>query len=191
MRHLQARGMQPARTLEQAAIVPEVQEALVRWVAKTKPEMRGVLIGGLALSMYAPPRYTQDVDLLYLKDEDIPEPDGFKKLRGHSQIDKKTHVEVETVVPGMIHLPIPLAKRVLETAVSFKGCDIKVASMEAMIALKLHAAVSNVKRKSRDSADIQAIIEHNPTFALSDMQSWNLPVDQRTLLVEIYGIAHS
>lgn len=53
-----------------SAIVPEVRNALAAWV---KAKGAGILIGGLALSFYIKPRYTEDVDLLFMTDTEVPD----------------------------------------------------------------------------------------------------------------------
>lgn len=104
-----------ASDLDHISLVPEVNRALSKWIkGKTEHLAPGVLIGGLALSFYSPPRETTDIDLLFLSDEQIPEKvDGFKRHRPHGFEEKKTQVEVEVEVftPSSIGIPRSVADR--------------------------------------------------------------------------------
>lgn len=161
--------------LKDAALVPEVSHALVSWVKATaqaagvsKP---GVLIGGLALSFYAPPRYTQDVDVLFLSEQDLPDDvPGFVRHRKSAYQEKKTQVEVELTTPASIGIPRPLAVKVFETAKDHSG--LKVASREALIALKLFGASNSPKREFKDLADVVSLLEHNPDLPMNEWLSF-------------------
>ena len=159
--------------IHHVALVPEVQQALAAWIkAKTETCAPGVLIGGLAMSFYAKPRYTEDADILFLSATDIPETvKGFKRTRSGAFQENKTHVEVEVVTTQSINQTQELVKKVIETAVIHDG--IKVASIEGLIALKLVAS-DNPKRKHRDLGDIDLMLENNPR---PDMSEW--PIEQK------------
>lgn len=160
----------PVTTLLSASISPEVKKALTDWIKHTQPNERGVLIGGLALSFYATPRYTEDVDVLFLNEADIPKiVDGFKRNRKSSFENKSTGVEIELVTRGLVAMPQHIIERVYKTAVEHDG--IKVASLEGLIVLKLYGAL-NPKRQHRDLGDIERILEHNKK---PDLTEWNLP----------------
>lgn len=152
------------------ALVPEVGHALSEWL-KSNPASKGVLIGGLALSMYAKPRYTEDVDLLFLNESDIPDDvAGFRRTRGHAFEEKKYQVEVEVNTASQINLPIDVAHKVFETAHSING--LRIASVEALVVMKLFGSLTP-KRKHKDLGDIQRILEEHPDVSIDD---WPLPV---------------
>ena len=139
--------LQASIGIETVGLVPEVQHALTLWGGGKNC----VLIGGLALSFYTKPRYTQDVDVLFLHDTDIPkEKVGFKRTRPHSFLELETHVEVETLSSSYLSLPSGLAAKVFSTAISHG--EWLVASREALIALKLQRA------SRQDLADIEKIL---------------------------------
>lgn len=169
------RDMRPYReqatSLTHVALVPEVQKTLLRWVASvSSPNM--VLIGGLAMSFYSPPRETIDVDLLFLTDQDIPEVvSGFRKHRKGAFEEHDTRVEVETTTPKSINIDIHLAKKVIETAVTHEG--LKVASLSGLIALKLVSSLVT-KRSLRDLGDIQILVNAHPTASID---GWPLSDD--------------
>lgn len=58
------------RTLFESVAIPEVAYALKDWNANSDSD--GVLIDGLALSYYARPRATTDIDILFLSLDKIP-----------------------------------------------------------------------------------------------------------------------
>lgn len=155
----------PASTIHTVALVPDVQHALMKWVAlKLSREKSGVLIGGLAMSFYTKPRCTEDVNLLFLHKYDIPnEVAGFKKRVAAFQ-ENKTHVLVEVHSPESINLPQDVASKVFATAVEYNG--LKVASAQAMVVLKLYGSDTK-RRELRCLADIEAILENSPKLSLS------------------------
>lgn len=169
-------------TWRKAALVPEVATAIAAWVkSRIKGEPApGVLIGGLAMSFYAKPRVTTDVDLLFLSQEDIPpQVNGFKRNRPHSFQEKSTHVEVEIVTAQTINVPLGLVRKVIQTAVTIDGLN--VASREAMIALKLYGA-DDRKRELNDLADVVRLLEQDPNVPI-DQHEWFL-TDQHCLKLQ-------
>ena len=170
-----------ATNLSHVAMIPEVQHALVEWIKSTTPTNRGVLIGGLAMSFYAKPRTTDDVDLLFLEASEIPgEVVGFKRYRPGAFREKETHVDIEVTTPASFDLLTPaVARKVMETAVEFDG--LKVASREGMLALKLCGA-QTPKRKFKDLADVVSLLDGNVGLPMDD---WPLSNEALRLLGEI------
>lgn len=166
--------------LRHAALVSEVSHALLQWV-KSNPHTpnsdSGVLIGGLALSFYSKPRYTTDIDLLFLS-SDIAVPEGFKRNRPSAFTEKQTHVEVEIVTPASVGIPVSVARKVVETAHVVDG--LRIASKEALVVLKLFGA-DTPKRKHKDLADIQALLETGDV----DVSDWSLSDDHKKTLDEL------
>lgn len=164
---------QPVRSIVHAALVPEVQHALNNWPLTDKC----VLVGGIALSFYCTPRYTQDIDLLYLSAEDKPnDVPGFKRLRTHAFHENKTHVEVETLTPEFLGLSHALVTKVFHTAETHGKW--KVASREGIVALKLQ------RSSLQDKADIKALSKGRTL----DMRDWPLTEAQQDSLADI--LAH-
>jgi hypothetical protein len=183
------RGSVPARTLAESAISPEVLKTMRAWIDAWDGHPPGVLVGGMALSFYSEPRYTQDMDLLFGSNGEVPDPpEGFKRHRSGAYLDKKTHVEIEFVTPETVGLPEATARRTIETASERDG--LRIASMEALIALKLHAA-DNAKRRRRDEDDIIRMLQNHPEFDGSSMASWELSEAHLARLRECLEIARS
>lgn len=139
-----------SRPLVESIVVPEITKAIGDWIGSAS--LPGVLIGGLALSFYAKPRSTMDIDVLYITDRDIPDDiPGFKKVRSHSFQHNSTHVEVEVLSATFLGIPEGLVKKVVETSV--ESNNMKIASKSGLIALKLF------RGKRQDLADIEQLIE--------------------------------
>ena len=121
------------------AIVPGVQLALNRWIASKNSDVApGVLIGDLAMSFYAAPRVTMDIDLLFLSKKDIPKTvKGFQKQGPSAFLEIKNNIVVDVKTPEAFNglVPPKIAQQVVLTAVNHGG--IFVASREGMMALKL------------------------------------------------------
>jgi len=163
-----------SRPLLESVIAPEVTEAIKKWIGSA--EVPGVLIGGLALSFYAKPRYTADIDVLYVTEEEIPDRiPGFKKIRPHSFQHNQTHVEVEVLSADYLGLPRGLVQRVVETAVTSSG--MKIASKSGLVALKLF------RSSRKDLADIEQLVETGD-IDLTPFVDWLTP-EQMKIFKEI------
>jgi hypothetical protein len=151
------------RTLFESIIMPEIVSALNDWINNC--QYNYVLIGGLALSYYVRPRSTTDVDVLFLNSNDLPKKvSKFKKHRELAFQHNITHVEIETVIPESINLPIDIAQKIFDTAI-IKD-NIKIASPSGLIAMKLF-------RFSRmDQADIENLILNT----VIDLTPFNIPL---------------
>lgn len=158
------------KSVDNAALVPEVSHALKAWVKQSKGSIApGILIGGLALSFYVRPRETTDVDMLFLTSGAVPEQvPGFKKHRANAFQEHDTHVEIEICTPASIKLPLDLVQKVYKTSVVHDG--LRVASLEALIALKLYGADTK-RRELGDLADVVRLLEAHPHV---DMVGWPL-----------------
>jgi len=177
-----------ASSLEHVALVPEVQHALEAWVTANKELSRGVLIGGLAMSFYTKPRYTEDVDILFLSVKDIPETvAGFKRYRPGAFEENKTQVSIEVVTPASFTLmPDAVADKVFRSAVAFG--NLKVASREGMIALKLCSA-QDKRRKLKDLADVVELLDVDLSLVEAlyrSLRAWPINDAAKLLLDEAF-----
>ncbi len=150
------------RTLFESIMAPEVIAALREWRSNANPA--GVLIGGLALSYYVKPRYTEDVDVLYLSETDIPEEVlGFRKSRLHAFEHHKTGVEIEVITPQHVKLPVEIAGKIIATAVEEDG--FKIASPSGLVVAKLF------RYNAQDRADIINLLKSEKV----DIAGFSLP----------------
>lgn len=137
------------RSLFESVLPNEVLAALKDW---QKAMSAPILIGGIALSFYAKPRYTEDLDYLFLSEDAIPEKvRGFNRVRDHAFEHKKTNVEIEVLTPEFLKISPVLVRQVYATAVQSSG--VNVASAAGLVALKLQRA------DMQDKADIVALIK--------------------------------
>jgi hypothetical protein len=123
------------RSLFESIIPNEVILALKDWKDYCTND-NYILIGGLALSYYIKPRYTEDIDLAFLSYDDIPSNVfKFRRNREHSFEHIKTGVEIELLTSKHLNRSNYFFEKVFENA--NKSDDIKIASPESLIALKL------------------------------------------------------
>ena len=144
-----------------------VEETLREWV-KNAVDSSYIIIGGMAVGYYTRPRMTQDIDVLYKHENQIPTSvSGFKKNRPHSFENKKTGVEVEMLSTEFIGQNQDLINKVFDTARIIDG--VTLPSPEGLVALK-------IKRHSlQDIADIDSIAKiHELNF-----KDW--PLDEKDL----------
>lgn len=156
------------RSLLESIAFPEVEFALEDW--KTFNDSNCVLIGGVAFSYYSKPRTTQDIDVLFLSDNDIPtDIIKFKRIRGHAFQHNPTHVEVEVVTPEHIGISKELAEDIFNTSIESNG--IRMASVSGLVASKLG------RFSLRDQADIEALMDDHQVditpFRLDEKETYN------------------
>ena len=164
------------RSLFESIMAVEVIQAFKDW---TKTHNEGVLIGGLALSYYASPRFTQDIDFLILSKNEIPvQVKGFTRIRDHTFQHNKTHVLVDLITPAHKNIPEHIARKVIETAIEKNG--IKIASTDGIIAIKLF------RLAMRDKADIISLIK---TGHVGNLSEFNLPPEKIKEFHELVEIA--
>jgi len=160
------------RTLSESIAILEVLQAMMDWKRETGAV--GVLIGGCAVSYYAKPRGTTDIDFIFLSDADIPrEVKGFKRTRPGAFQHELTHVEVEVVTPAAINISEKLVKTVIDTAENVDG--MMIASPSGLVALKLQ------RLKRYDEGDIIALLETGNV----NLNGWPVTPEQLNKLEEI------
>ena len=156
------------RTLVESILAPEVIQALEHL---KENNLDCVLIGGLALSYWVKPRLTQDVDVLFKSERDIPQSlPKFSRKRDHAFQHNRTHVEVEILTPAFLNIPSDVVHFVFETAK--KVDNISVASPEGLVLLKME------RWNIQDKADAVALRKLRPL----DFGSFQLDSKQRIQL---------
>lgn len=139
------------RTLYESIIYSEVSEALNDW--KKYNDNNYVLVGGIALSYYIKPRQTQDIDIIFLTENDIPNNViGFRKNRLHSFEHIKTGVKVELLTPEYLNKSKIMFKKTFDESILSDG--IRLASPKSLIALKLN------RFNDRDKLDIIELVDY-------------------------------
>ena len=92
------------RTILESVMVPEIVSATRDWFYNNSD---AILIGGLALSYWAKPRETGDIDVLFQSDAHIPATVAkFNRHRAHAFEHNDTGVEVEVLIYNKLSLKL-------------------------------------------------------------------------------------
>lgn len=157
----------------------EVKNALKDFVAKM-PSGSWAIFGGIALSAFVKPRYTEDIDVLLLTDidEKVLEP-IFRKHRTGAFEHKDSGVEIETVTPEAINQNRELAIEAIKNAKIeiINNKVVRIVTPKYLVALKLKRALGTGRASTQDRADIQALLEKYKI----DITDLKLPEEQVNL----------
>ena len=162
------------RSLIESVMMPEVIVALRDWAKSTAS---GVLIGALGLSYHCKPRFTQDIDFLFLEPSDVPNAVGGFSRIGSGFQHNPTGIAVDIFTPSSIKIPREIAEAVIETAAL--SDNIRVASASGLVALKLF------RSSMRDKADIVALIKTGHV----DLSGWPLSPEMLAAFEALVEIA--
>lgn len=208
----------PVKELSHVALVHDVQIALDKWRnSKTfwrskSIQDKGLLVGDLAMSFYAKPRYADRVEVLYPEPSSIPGGvDGFTRHHKGVFQEDASKVEVWTLTPDSLHIPEAVAEiihcsgfnlhdrlefanllelpDVLPTKSAYDVHDeLMVASLECMIVLKLYAS-DNRRYEYQALGDIGRMLENNPQISIASFDGWSLSEFHLNKLNDIIGRA--
>lgn len=167
------------RTLFESIIPNEVIIALKDWKDNCINK-NYVIIGGVALSYYTKPRYTEDIDLAFLSYDEIPnDVFKFRRNREHSFEHIKTGVEIELLTSKHLDRSYNFFKVIFENSKESDG--IKIASPESLIALKLR------RFSNTDQNDITELykycVENNLEIDLKKYELSNTEYDNYNKLI--------
>lgn len=134
-----------------------------------KTQVPAVLIGGFAVNFHGVMRQTQDVDFLMTEDHYNKVQALFEKAGCHEVIRNKLFARLENKKTLPMELDIVFVnqetlKGILEKAETTEigARRFKVASLEHLLALKLHAMKQNIRRRGfRDITDVLDLAEKN------------------------------
>jgi len=154
------------RSLYESVIHPAVIDTINDWKFACKSNY--VLVGGLALSYYLKPRETEDIDLIFLSYDDIPDKVfGFKRTRPHAFTHIRHHVEVELLTPEHLKISKSRFEVVFDNSILSDG--VKVASPLSLIVMKLN------RYSKQDRVDIYNLILYCKENEMSlDVSDYNL-----------------
>jgi hypothetical protein len=155
-------------------MMPEVIIALRDWARSTAS---GILIGALSLCFFCKPRFTQDIDFLFLETSDVPDAvSGFSRVGSGFQHDR-THTAVDIFTPSSINIPRDVAEQVIGTVTL--SDNIRVASASGLVALKLF------RSSMQDKADMVALIKTGHV----DLAGWPLSPDMLAAFEALVEVA--
>ena len=126
-----------------------------------------LVIGGVAMYIYGYERYTEDLDVAFLLETDIPKDVyKFKMTREHGFIHLKTHVEVETVTPKHINTSVERMSIIFKRKILADG--VYIPDLISMILLKIGRFNDN------DIKDVSFLVglcrKQNIEFDFSDFE---------------------
>jgi len=128
--------------------------------------VRYVVIGGLAYSEYAPPRATQDVDVIVLAEDEAKVrqlfPGCYQRGTAVAGIYEFEGTKFD-VQPARRRVQAGVLKNSVDS--TFEGEPIRIATLRDLIFLKLWASMGRpeLSKKALDLADVTAMLEHNAT----------------------------
>ena len=159
--------------------VRETAVALMRWLRASRVE--GVVIGGVAVSLLAEPRFTNDVDaVIWLESSDwekflasgqrhgfIPRYAEPLEFARQNRILLLTHVPSKTDVDLSLG-GLPFEREAIDRAISLKigRATIKLASPEDLMIMKAVAS------RPRDWADVDSLLSAFPNADLKRVRYW-------------------
>lgn len=129
-------------------------------------EVRYALIGGVALGLLGEGRATADIDFLVHRD-DLPaaarvlETIGYRKAFESENASQFRHADVPAGRVDLLHAFRAISISMLQRAARLpigKGRTARVAAPEDVIGLKVQSMANDPARKSRDLADIEALM---------------------------------
>jgi hypothetical protein len=154
-------------------------EALNRLILKY--ENRGAVIGGVAVSLLGKPRYTADVDAVFLLySENLPQ--FFEDARSEAIVPRMKNAEdfarknrvlllqhepSKTLIDISMGTP-PFEEEMVARATyqSFSNLSIRLPTPEDLIVMKA------VAHRPKDIEDIRSIVNKNPNLDTAYIESW-------------------
>lgn len=120
------------RSLVESTLLIPVVAAVSAW----SRHATGVLIGRLAVSFYAVPLVTQNVDFLFAADAALPaDVPGFRRNEPRVFVHEATAVAVRLFTPSMLNVPAEIAAAAMQSTVW--SSRIEIASPSSLVVLAL------------------------------------------------------
>ena len=161
------------RTLAESTLHRHLFNASQAFVNGTNPECY-VLIGELAVSYYAKPRYTTDAELLFAAETDLPvRVTGFTGLDDRSFQHDESKLMIAMLSPASLELDGEQMRKIFATSVKHAG--LFIASPEGLIALQLR------RQSYNDLATIAALLLRRTI----DMSAWQLSPRELATLARV------
>lgn len=142
---------------------------------------QGVIIGGVAASLLGTPRFTADLDAVFLLNLDdlpkfleeaarqgieprIPDPVGFaRKNRVLLLRHAASAIDIDISL-GVLPFEIEMVER--STVIKFHGIQLRLPTPEDLVIMKA------IAHRAKDLADIQAITNSHPDLDRERIQYW-------------------
>lgn len=154
-------------------------EALHRLLEKHND--RGVIIGGIAVGLLGKPRYTADVDAMFLlSTQDIPQflesaraENIIPRVQNVEEFARKTRVLLLKHIPTNTEIDISLGVLLFEEEMverggvkSFANLSARLPTPEDLIIMKA------IAHRPKDLEDIRTIVDNNPNLDIARIEKW-------------------
>jgi predicted nucleotidyltransferase len=154
-------------------------EALHRLLEKYND--RGVIIGGIAVGLLGKPRYTADVDAMFLlSTQEIPQflelaraENIIPRIQNIEEFARKTRVLLLQHIPTKTEIDIslgilPFEEEIVErgSVKSFANLSARLPTPEDLIIMKA------IAHRPKDLEDIRTIVDSNPKLDLKRIENW-------------------
>ncbi|MDP3185425.1 MAG: nucleotidyl transferase AbiEii/AbiGii toxin family protein [Anaerolineales bacterium] len=172
----------------------EPLESLQRLLARF--DERGVVIGGVAASLLGKPRYTEDVDAMFLLSvEDIPrfldaaKTEGIEpRIEAAADFARKNRVLLLNHIASDTNIDIslgilPFEEEVVKRSIvhDFDTLKIRLPTPEDLIVFKA------VAHRPKDLLDIQTIVDKHPNIDLVRVEQWVKSFAEALETPELWG----
>ncbi len=154
-------------------------EALHRLLEKYND--RGVIIGGIAVGLLGKPRYTADVDAMFLlSTQDIPQflelaraENIIPRIQNVEEFARKSRVLLLKYIPTKTEIDISLGVLLFEEEMverssvkSFAKLSARLPTPEDLIIMKA------IAHRPKDLEDIRTVVDNNPNLDNARIEHW-------------------
>jgi predicted nucleotidyltransferase len=154
-------------------------EALHRLLEKHND--RGVIIGGIAVGLLGKPRYTADVDAMFLlSTQDIPQFLEFARaeniiprIQNVEEFARKTRVLLLKHIPTNTEIDISLGVLLFEEEMVERGSVKSFANLSARLPTPEDLIIMKaIAHRPKDLEDIRTIVDNNPNLDIARIENW-------------------
>ncbi len=154
-------------------------EALHRLLEKH--DDRGVIIGGIAVGLLGKPRYTADVDAMFLlSTQDIPQflesaraENIIPRVQNVEEFARKTRVLLLKHIPTNTEIDISLGVLLFEEEMVERGSIKSFANLSARLPTPEDLIIMKaIAHRPKDLEDIRTIVDNNPNLDIARIEKW-------------------
>ena len=154
-------------------------EALHRLLEKHND--RGVIIGGIAVGLLGKPRYTADVDAMFLlSTQDIPQflesaraENIIPRVQNVEEFARKTRVLLLKHIPMSTETEISLGVLLFEEEMVERGSVKSFANLSARLPTPEDLIIMKaIAHRPKDLEDIRTIVDNNPNLDIARIEKW-------------------
>jgi predicted nucleotidyltransferase len=168
--------MKPDKNLEPFRATIEALHRLLK-----KYNDRGVIIGGIAVGLLGKPRYTADVDAMFLlSTQEIPQflelahaENIIPRIQNIEEFARKTRVLLLQYVPTKTEIDISLGVLLFEEEMVERGSVKTFANLSARLPTPEDLIVMKaIAHRPKDLEDIRTIVDNNPNLDNARIEYW-------------------